>query len=128
MPAAARYEPSNQGILKGSITVPLTSCLTGLDLSVLDVKTKIVSCHTADSKSVKQEVNSTMIRFSLAALGAEIMALSRTPLLGAAWAQSYKRFVMVKPAPVNHLQGRLQTLPTNIRLGLKGLKRKNTLA
>jgi hypothetical protein len=45
----------------GSFTVPLTSCLTGLDYSVLQMKTKIVSCHTADSKPVKQEVNGTMI-------------------------------------------------------------------
>jgi hypothetical protein len=35
--------------------------LTGLDLSVLQIKTKIVGCLTADSKPVKQEVNSTMI-------------------------------------------------------------------
>jgi hypothetical protein len=27
----------------------------------LQMKTKIVSCHTADSKPVKQEVNSTVI-------------------------------------------------------------------
>jgi hypothetical protein len=53
---------SSQGLLKGgSITVPLTSCLTGLDLSVLQIKTKIVNSHTADSKPVKQEVNSTVI-------------------------------------------------------------------
>jgi hypothetical protein len=45
----------------GSITVPLSSCLTGLDWFVLQTKTKIVSCHTADSKLVKQEVNSTVI-------------------------------------------------------------------
>ncbi len=45
----------------GSITVLLTSCLTGLGQSVLQIKTKIVSCHTADSKPVKQEVNGTMI-------------------------------------------------------------------
>ncbi len=45
----------------GRFTVPLTSCLTGLDLSVLQIKTKIVSCHTADSKPVKQEVNGTVI-------------------------------------------------------------------
>ena len=44
----------------GSIIVPLTSCLTGLDLSVLQIKT-IVSCHTPDSKPVKQEVNGTVI-------------------------------------------------------------------
>jgi hypothetical protein len=29
--------------------------------SVLQIKTKIVSCHTAKSKPVKQEVNGTMI-------------------------------------------------------------------
>ncbi len=45
----------------GSITVPLSSCLTGLDWSVLHIKTTIVSCHTTDSKPVKQEVNSTVI-------------------------------------------------------------------
>jgi len=45
----------------GSITVPLTSCLTGLDKLVLQINTKIVSCHTADSKPVKQEVNGTGI-------------------------------------------------------------------
>ncbi len=45
----------------GSVTVPLTSCLTGSDLSVLQIKTKIVSCHTADSKPVKQEINCTVI-------------------------------------------------------------------
>ncbi len=45
----------------GSITVLLTSCLTGLNWSVLQIKTKIVSCHTADSKRVKQEVNGTVI-------------------------------------------------------------------
>jgi hypothetical protein len=32
-----------------------------LDESVLQIKTKIVSCHTADSKPVKQEVNGTVI-------------------------------------------------------------------
>jgi hypothetical protein len=45
----------------GSITVQLTSCLAGLDESVLQIKTKIVSCHTADSKPVKQEFNGTVI-------------------------------------------------------------------
>jgi hypothetical protein len=37
----------------GSISVPLTSCLIGLDKSVLQIKPKIVSCHIADSKPVK---------------------------------------------------------------------------
>jgi hypothetical protein len=45
----------------GSITVRLTSCLTGLDQSVLQIKTKIVICHTAYLKPVKQEVNGTVI-------------------------------------------------------------------
>ncbi len=45
----------------GSITVPLTSCFTGLDESILQIKTKIISWHTADSKPVKQEVNGTGI-------------------------------------------------------------------
>jgi hypothetical protein len=35
----------------GSITVPLTSCLNGLDQSISQLKTKIVSYHTADSKA-----------------------------------------------------------------------------
>jgi hypothetical protein len=35
--------------------------LTGLDLPVLQIKTKTVSIHTADSKPVKQEVNGIKI-------------------------------------------------------------------
>ena len=45
----------------GSINVSCTSCLIDLEYSVLQIKTKIVSCHTADSKPVKQEVNGTVI-------------------------------------------------------------------
>jgi hypothetical protein len=45
----------------GSITILLTSYVTGLDSSILQIKTKIVSCHTADSKPFKQEVNGTVI-------------------------------------------------------------------
>jgi hypothetical protein len=44
----------------GSITEPLTSCLTGLFI-VLQINTKMVSCHTTDSKPAKQEVNGTLI-------------------------------------------------------------------
>ncbi len=58
MVALLLYSGNTKG---GSITVPLTSCLTGLDWCVLQIKTKIVSCHTADSKPVKQEVNGTVI-------------------------------------------------------------------
>ncbi len=46
---------------EGSITVQLTYCLTGLDYSVLQIKTKNISCHTTDSKPVEQEVNCTVI-------------------------------------------------------------------
>ncbi len=54
------------GITKeGSITILLTSCLTGLDQSVMQINAKIVSSHTADSNPVKQEVNSTVILPSL---------------------------------------------------------------
>jgi hypothetical protein len=50
------------GNTKGrSITVLLTSCLTSLDKSVFQFKTKLVSLHTADSKPVKQEAKGTMI-------------------------------------------------------------------
>ncbi len=55
----ARDKPGNTK--GGRITVKLTSCLIGLDQSVLQIKTKIVSSHTADSKPVKQEVNGTVI-------------------------------------------------------------------
>jgi hypothetical protein len=53
----------------GTITVLLTSCLTGLDKSVLQIKTKIVSSHTADFKPVKQEVNGTVVHPPLVFLG-----------------------------------------------------------
>ncbi len=42
-----------KGILKGD--------LTGLEESVLQIKTKIVSSHTPDYKPVKLEVNCTVI-------------------------------------------------------------------
>ncbi len=41
--------------------VPLTSFLTGWDYFVLQIKTKIVNCHTADTKPIKQEVNGTVV-------------------------------------------------------------------
>ncbi len=46
---------------RGSVTILLTSCLNGLDQSAQQIKTKIVSNHTADSKPVKQEVYGTVI-------------------------------------------------------------------
>jgi hypothetical protein len=50
----ARRNWNTKGV---SITVLLASCLTGFDKSVLQIKTKIVSSHTTDSKPVKPEVN-----------------------------------------------------------------------
>jgi hypothetical protein len=61
----------------GSITVPLTSCLTCFYQSVLQIKTKIVSCHTADSKPVKQAVNGTVILPPLVFPEASIFWLKR---------------------------------------------------
>jgi hypothetical protein len=65
----------------GSVTVPLTSRLTGLDKPVLKIKTKIVSCHTADSKPVKQEINSTVILPPLVFLGKTILKSSEAEIL-----------------------------------------------
>ncbi len=62
----------------GSITVPLTSCLAGLDQSVLQIKTKILSCHTAVSKPVKQEVNGTVILPPLAFLAPALEVIINT--------------------------------------------------
>jgi hypothetical protein len=45
----------------GSITVPLTSCLTGLKSPVLQLTIFVFICKTDQSKPVKQEVNSIMI-------------------------------------------------------------------
>jgi hypothetical protein len=58
-PAQCNVTPGNTK--EGSITVQSTFCLTGFDLSVLQIKTKIVNSHTANSKPVKEEVNGTAI-------------------------------------------------------------------
>jgi hypothetical protein len=53
------YKLANTGNTKGgSIIVPLTSNLTGLDLSVLQIKTKFVSCHTAFHLIVARQLSS----------------------------------------------------------------------
>ncbi len=50
------------GIIKGgSIIVPLTSCLTGLESAVRQLTIFVFICKTDKSKPVKQEVNSAMI-------------------------------------------------------------------
>jgi hypothetical protein len=45
----------------GSITVPLTSCLTGLESAVWQLTIFVCICKTDLSKPAKQEVNSTVI-------------------------------------------------------------------
>ncbi len=45
----------------GSITVPLTSCLTSLESAVWHLTIFVFICKTDYSKPVKQEVNSTVI-------------------------------------------------------------------
>ncbi len=45
----------------GSITVPLTFCLTGMELAVRQLTIFVFLCKTDQSKPVKQEVNGTVI-------------------------------------------------------------------
>jgi hypothetical protein len=73
----------------GIITVQLTSCYTGLDLSVLQIKIKVFSCHMADSKRVKQEVNGTVILPPLVFPGLTIDSFAGGAGLRAAWQLSY---------------------------------------
>jgi hypothetical protein len=72
----------------------LTSCLTGLDKSVLEIKTKNISCHTADFKPVTQEVNSTVILPPL--VFPEYAMISMTV------AHSMKNSMWVKVRGLNH--------------------------
>jgi len=54
-----KLEPGNTK--GGSITVPLTSCLTGLESGVCLQTIFVFICKTDYSKPVKQEVNGTVI-------------------------------------------------------------------
>ncbi len=56
----------------GSITVPLTSCLTGLESAVWQLTIFLFICKTDESKAVKQELNGTVIRPPLVFLGITI--------------------------------------------------------
>ena len=56
------HEPPDQGILKGEVSLYHWPPVWLVWISLfLKIKTKIVCCHTADSKPVKQEVNGTVI-------------------------------------------------------------------
>ncbi len=62
LPYSLHRHNCDQGILKGgSITVPLTSCLTGLESAVWQLTIFVFICKTDHFKPVKQEVNSTVI-------------------------------------------------------------------
>jgi hypothetical protein len=54
-------QDSNQGILKGKYHCTIDLLIDWFGLVSLQIKTKLVSCHTADSKPVKQVVNGTVI-------------------------------------------------------------------
>ncbi len=54
--------------------------MTGLDSSVLQIKTKIVSSHTADSKPVEQEVNRTVLLPPLVFPGQRVIYTSNVGL------------------------------------------------
>ncbi len=59
---SAEHEMFEAGNTKGgSIAVPLTSCLTGLQSEVLQIIIFVFICKTDYSKPVKQEVNGTVI-------------------------------------------------------------------
>jgi len=52
----------DQGTLKGgSITVPLTSCLTSFEMCVCAIQNSVHPAQRHISKPVKQEVNCTVI-------------------------------------------------------------------
>jgi hypothetical protein len=51
--------PRPENTKGGSITVPLTSCLTGLESAVWQLTIFVFICKTDKSKPVKQEVNGT---------------------------------------------------------------------
>jgi hypothetical protein len=69
-------ERSTQGILKGKYHCTVDLLFDWFGLVFLQIKTKIVSCHTADSKPVKQEVNGTVILPPLVFPGVNFMSTS----------------------------------------------------
>ncbi len=74
--------------------------MTGFDLSVLQIKTKIVSCRTADSKPVKQEVNGTVI-------------LPPLVFPAAGKSRAYPRGEHPKVAPLEHALGQCDQIGRN---------------
>jgi hypothetical protein len=61
-----------------SITVPLTSCLTGLESAVWQLTMFVFICKTDQSKLVKQEVNDAAIPPSLVLPGHPLSMYSKT--------------------------------------------------
>jgi len=72
-----------QGILKGEVSLYHWPSVLLVRISpVLQIKTKNVSCHEANSKPVKQEVNSTVIFPPLVFLALSIVSHCFRALLG----------------------------------------------
>ncbi len=61
LPATFRWILTSGNTKGGSITIPLTSCLTGFVSAVWKLTILVFICKTDQSKPVKQEVNGTMI-------------------------------------------------------------------
>ncbi len=59
----------------------------------MQIKTKIVSCHTANSKPVKQEVNSTVILPPLVFPGQTVKEIAHALAQGAQGAQGAQTWV-----------------------------------
>ncbi len=70
--AASVYPGNTKG---GSITVPLTSCLTGLESVVRQLTIFVFICKTDLSKPVKREVNGTVIPLVFPSLSVQKLEL-----------------------------------------------------
>ncbi len=96
----------------------MTSCLSDLQYSVLEIKTKIVRSYTADSKPVKQEVNSTVIHPPLVFpdnSDTKWLALLLSSLIFAVKGENLPQCLEGSPL------GSTSALPANIRLGYNRL-------
>ncbi len=75
-------DTSHFSIPWGSITVSLTSCLTGLESAVCQLTIFVFICKTDFSKPVKQEANGTVILSPLAFPGGSITVSLISSLTG----------------------------------------------
>ncbi len=78
--------------------------MTDLDLSVSQIKTKIVSCPTADSKPVKQEVNGTVILLPLVFPAAATITLVEVDFFQILFLDFYVPLAVVLPKQPGQVQ------------------------